>query len=539
MRAYPAAYRQDREAEIIATLLDAAPPGRSRPTLADTTDVVAAGLRARLGGLRDGDVGLGLRTAAPVALAMAAGMAVLGLVRDSESTAAHPSPFRPALLVYVAWLLAVAGRIVLPGAVARVLSGVALLGTLAALAALPWTWASPSPGWSLALLALLGCVAIAGGGGRASVRERGLLAAGAVGSVAILGGAALVVPNQSGYTWFGSGGALADYPSPVEAVAAFVVALLLVGMALLGRYRDRRWRVAALTLLVAAGWLLVPSPSGGGDRLMLSLAIVVGIACAIGVLRRTETSQAPAVAPGITAVLALGCAAGLAAAALLAQPDPVYACFDGPGGPASSCQELQRWISQGRPAYLAWLVALVAWAVLPRRVARVLVAVAVVATPAVLWPDQWHHPAPDNVMPLTLSVLGIVTLLSPAGPVRRAERWGAVAVAVGAVVLPVILVPVLYLGFFSPIGPWFTFAFVPLTVALATGWRAARRAPGPGGALGAATVALSAAWMVVLAFQVSRYPVVAALLATAAVLAALLWLRPTPRPALGEPIHQT
>jgi hypothetical protein len=521
MGAYPAAYRQEREAEIIATLLDAAPPGQTRPTVADTVDVVVAGLRVRFGALGGGDVALGLRTAAPVALAVAAGMAVLGLIRDSEATAGHPSPFRPALLAYLAWLLAVAGRIALPAVAARALSGAALLGTLVALAAMPGRWSSPSPGWSLVLLTLLGAVAVAGGSGRISVRERALLAAGAVASIAVLGGAALVVPDRSREDWFGSGWAPLDaYPSPVEAAAAAALALLLAGMAILGRRRDRHWRVATLVLLAATGWLLVPSFAGGSERLVLGAVVVLSVGCAIWVLRHTPAAQPPADALRVPAVLALGTASALAVAALISRPQQSYACYDGPDGPARVCQELQRWIPQGRPAYVAWLLAMVAWAVLPRWIARIAVAAAVVATPAVLWPDQWNHPAPDNVMPLTLSALGIVTLLCSAGPARRADRWGVVAAAAAAYALPVVATAVDQPGFVTVApGPWFAVAFLPLTVAFAVGWRVASRAPGTTRALASATVALSAAWMVVVAFEVARYPVVAVLLAAAGAVA--------------------
>ncbi|GAA4452205.1 hypothetical protein [Phytohabitans houttuyneae] len=524
MRAYPAGYRREREEEIVATLLDAAPPGRSRPTAADAADILVAGVRTRFGALGTGEPGLALRTAAPVALAVAAGIALLGLLRDSEATAGHPSPFRPALPAYLAWLLAVAGRVALPAVLAWVLSGIALLGTLAALAAMPWTWSSPSPGWSLVLLALLGAVAVLGGGERISGRERGVLAAGAVLSAAVLGGSALVVPDRSGERWFASDWAvLSAYQSPVEAVAAATLALLLAGMAIVARRRGRHWRVATLILLAATGWLLVPSFSGGGERLVRGAVIVLSVAAAIWVPRRTAGSGAPAEVLRTPAVLALGTAAGLAAAALVIRPQEYYSCSGGPGGVASDCVRMQQWITQGRPAYVAWLAAMLAWAVLPRLAGRIAVAVAVVATPAVLWPQQWDNPAPDNVMPLTLSALGIVTLLCSAGPARRADRWGVLAAAAGMYLLPMVLTLLLQPGYFTALpGPWFPVAFVPFTVALATGWWVAGRTSGATSALAVAAAALSAAWAVVVAFEVGRYPVVAALLAAAAAVAVLL-----------------
>jgi hypothetical protein len=530
LRTYPSGYRREREDEIIGTFLDGAAPGQTRPTAADTADIVVAGLRARLGVLGGGDVGLGLRTAAPVALAVAAGMAVLGLLRDSHSTAGHPSPFRPALFVYAAWLLAVIGGVVLPVVLARVLAAMALLGTLAALVLVSRSWSSPSPGWSLMVLTLLGCVAVAGGGPM-STRQRAGLAAGTMVSVAVLGGSALLVPTADGPSWLTSGRVMNHhYQSAVEAVVAVAIAVLLAGMAVLGRLRDRRWRVAALTLLVATGWLLVPNLSGGDTRFVFGAVIVLSIGCATWYLRRTPVAAEQTRPFGLPATLAVGCAAGLAASTLLAHPDPVFACFSHPADPARDCQELQRWISHGRPAYAAWLVALAGWAVLPRLAARVLVAVAVLATPAVLWPDQWHHPAPDNVVPMTLSALGIVALLGSAGPTRPAERAGVLAAAAATLALPTIVTLALQPAYaFTTIGPMFTLAFIPLAVALATGWRAASHPSGSSRVLAAATVAVSAAWLVVLAFDLTWYPIVAILLAIAGLLSAVLFRTDRPR----------
>ncbi|MGB6453627.1 MAG: hypothetical protein WBH47_03965, partial [Streptosporangiaceae bacterium] len=47
LRAYPAAYRQDRGEEIIGTLLEATPAGRSWPLHRDIRGLVVGGLRAR------------------------------------------------------------------------------------------------------------------------------------------------------------------------------------------------------------------------------------------------------------------------------------------------------------------------------------------------------------------------------------------------------------------------------------------------------------------------------------------------------------
>ena len=46
---YPAAYRRDRGAELLATLVESAEPGQARPSLRESTALVLAGLRARAG----------------------------------------------------------------------------------------------------------------------------------------------------------------------------------------------------------------------------------------------------------------------------------------------------------------------------------------------------------------------------------------------------------------------------------------------------------------------------------------------------------
>jgi hypothetical protein len=47
LRAYPAWYRRDRAAEMLATLLEASPPGRRWPSLRDARALVTGGLRVR------------------------------------------------------------------------------------------------------------------------------------------------------------------------------------------------------------------------------------------------------------------------------------------------------------------------------------------------------------------------------------------------------------------------------------------------------------------------------------------------------------
>jgi hypothetical protein len=47
LRAYPARYRRERGEEMLGTLLEASPPGRTWPSWRDTRELVTGGLRAR------------------------------------------------------------------------------------------------------------------------------------------------------------------------------------------------------------------------------------------------------------------------------------------------------------------------------------------------------------------------------------------------------------------------------------------------------------------------------------------------------------
>jgi len=47
LRAYPASYRRERAEEMLGTLLEASPPGRSWPSFRDTRSLIIGGLRVR------------------------------------------------------------------------------------------------------------------------------------------------------------------------------------------------------------------------------------------------------------------------------------------------------------------------------------------------------------------------------------------------------------------------------------------------------------------------------------------------------------
>jgi hypothetical protein len=74
LRAFPAHYRRHRGEEMLATLLDGAPPDRSRPSPREAVTLVAAGLRCRLS-LRRGPATAVAATMAAVTGAILTGMA--------------------------------------------------------------------------------------------------------------------------------------------------------------------------------------------------------------------------------------------------------------------------------------------------------------------------------------------------------------------------------------------------------------------------------------------------------------------------------
>jgi hypothetical protein len=84
LRAYPSAYRADRGAEILDTLLDAAPEGRRRPTFRDRRTLVMGGLRVRSAQNRRLSMATNVRLALMFAIAIELGWTVT--VGVSEST---------------------------------------------------------------------------------------------------------------------------------------------------------------------------------------------------------------------------------------------------------------------------------------------------------------------------------------------------------------------------------------------------------------------------------------------------------------------
>jgi hypothetical protein len=166
LRVYPAAYRDVRGEEIIGTLLEATPSGRSWPRPRDIRGLVFGGLRARAAFNRQ------LTTAANLRVAVLAGVAAylaFNAVAVSFAVAAEVSTYGrtpaesfdwPILLAWVLTLLAV-GVAMLTSRRAMVLAA-ALPAAAVACYAGPWG-ASASVGIGTHLVCLAGLVALAGG----------------------------------------------------------------------------------------------------------------------------------------------------------------------------------------------------------------------------------------------------------------------------------------------------------------------------------------------------------------------------------------
>jgi hypothetical protein len=128
LRAFPRGYRQHRGEEMLATLLEGAGPGQTRPTAADIADLMQAALRERLGLHAAPDLQAALRLVGPFCLAVAAGFAV-------SSWSVNPASPMFALVAGV-WLMAVLAAVMLPRltaaaiAVAWTVTGGVIVSTL-------------------------------------------------------------------------------------------------------------------------------------------------------------------------------------------------------------------------------------------------------------------------------------------------------------------------------------------------------------------------------------------------------------------------
>jgi hypothetical protein len=128
---YPTAWRQSRGDEIVATLLEAAPPEQRRPSLGEVSDLTLAGIRRRLQNLGNRGLDRGLYRTGQVGLLAAVTLAVLWLVYDELAIhAIYNNSLAPLTVgVWGAWILAGLSRALLPHGLSRPLLYAALVIT--------------------------------------------------------------------------------------------------------------------------------------------------------------------------------------------------------------------------------------------------------------------------------------------------------------------------------------------------------------------------------------------------------------------------
>ncbi len=337
--AYPAPYRAQRGDEIVATMLDATTPG-GLPTLADQVDVIAAGLRGRLGFTRIAGLDAGLFRAAPVALALAAGISAFAWWRiEPVSTGAFMggSPLFGAFrtlgpIAYAAWIVAALAWAVLRPAAVRVLIGVAVAVTLVLPLGEHLTTVDRPPLWVVMALTAFGLLALLGtapavGASTPTTDERLAVPAGAA-AVAVVGSIVTRVwpPQRGGFGY---------YYQPTLARVGLVVTLAVAAVALVAVLRRGRaeWLWATALLGLPAGWM-GPFDSAGlldaaprfGRLAQVLLASCVAAAGLTWLSRRRPPR------PSTVGAWALGTSVGLLAFALLARAG--YLGFA--GGPVPS-----------------------------------------------------------------------------------------------------------------------------------------------------------------------------------------------------------
>jgi len=335
--AYPRTYRAERGEEILSTLLDSAVPGQCLPRAADAADVVAAGLRVRLGTPSMAGFDAGLAAAAPIALALAAGISAFAWWRV-EPVGSGPS-VAPAFLglfrtigplAYLAWLIAALARVLLPVTASRIAIGLAIGATIALPAVSGVTSYDRPPLWVVMALSVFGVLAFAGSpiGTRPSVDERIGVAVGAVG-VAVVSSALVEL-------WPPAGGGFGYYYQPTIARVGAVVAGTVGGVAAYALVKAARssdaqakkaaqpWLWATALLGLPAGWL-GPFDSAGlriaadsavphfGRLAQVLLATSVATVTIAGLARRrtsVKTGPPPTLVPAGAATI--GAAVGLA-----------------------------------------------------------------------------------------------------------------------------------------------------------------------------------------------------------------------------------
>jgi hypothetical protein len=538
LMAYPARYRAERGEEIVATLLEAAPPGRRWPTAREAVDLLGSGLVARLGFGHVPALAAGAAIAAPVALAAAGGLGAFEWVPAVGLPPYYSQPpdvLEPGGLARLVWPVValaaaaaprvgrvlIAGGLVLTGWVASTYVAAGLYGSLGA----------------LAMLAVFGLIAAIGWPRPAGPAHRLTVA---LGVPVVLAATMLVgirLPVDPVYGWSPQPlrvpfGWLPGEPfHPLAPTGTGFVLLAGVVLIAVARWREPRWIWAAVLLAVPAGGLArmlvellhaeTTTPRPTYAELLVSVpAFAGGALAAIWLAGQTRSRRASEAKPSaerglaIVATAALAGAAGLSAGwwlielRILRGRDPTF--------PYGIYEPIP---VAGRIAFAAWSVAAVGFAVAGPRVGRWLTWVALASTVAAALADDAMARG-SEVPPLI--ILATLALLAMPGRATRAQRLGVIMAAVGLAAVAVVIVVAQDddSDRYAQLAAWIAaLASIPYAIAAAAAAVAVRAGGGrrlaAAGVLVVSTVALSA---VLLSFTAHLMAVV---LASAAALVGL------------------
>ena len=275
--AYPKAYRERRGEEILGTLREDASTLSTYESLRVGIDIVAQGLRVRLGIAPDQLMGRVLVAAALPGLMMAAAAAMVmplfGHVLPDYRTG--PGSWGPATAVWPGlcgiWILGSLAALVFPRRL-RLVAVVCIGATLIAkFLLLLGAYGLPSGFWLLVWLAVPSLLA-ARTPPRWSHRSFAVLTGGLV--LGVLVGAAVRTQWYSSGTW-GSYGDIARCAPYVAMTLIVFSAILLVA---------RKWVTGSAIALLATPWLVLPAANTGPFAAPTTIApLAVAAACAIGV----------------------------------------------------------------------------------------------------------------------------------------------------------------------------------------------------------------------------------------------------------------
>jgi hypothetical protein len=290
LRAYPAAYRKARGEEIIGTLLEATPQGRSWPLLRDIRCLIFGGLRARAAQPKEFTTAANLRVAvlAGVAayLAYGASSALSSYVHSALMAGLQyvPDPDQrillPILIATSGWRLAAVVLPLIPLALVWVSRRrlVVLAGALPAAAAICYagTWHGIAVGSTVGYLACLAAlVALAGRADRPSWRRlwpAGLIAVGL-----------LAIAPLATVAWL----------SGILVLAMLLLAFSIASIAWI--VIDARPAIAMAVFLMAIQLPLTISSlaMGGGFQVSTLFALIVTAITALAVWRLRRQSANP------------------------------------------------------------------------------------------------------------------------------------------------------------------------------------------------------------------------------------------------------